>query len=78
MLAQPAAEESELVRALLRVDLGARINVDMQSLSVSIEGRFWKDDVIHAVKALGFRVASVIEKPRSAVRHGGPASMFAA
>lgn len=76
VLAQPGTGESELVRALLRVDLGARISVDMEALSVSIEGRFWKDDVIGAIKALGCRVASVNERPRSVARPGR-ASMFA-
>lgn len=70
VLAQPGTGESEIVRALLRVDLGARINVDMENLSISIEGRFWKDDVISAIKALGCRVASVSERPRSVVRSG--------
>ena len=67
MLAQPGTGENELVRALLRVDLGARINVDMENLSVAIEGRFWKDDVVGAIKALGCGVVSVSERPRSAV-----------
>lgn len=67
VLARSGIGESELVRALLRVDLGARINVDLEALSVSIEGRFWKDDVIGAIKALGCRVASVNERPRSVV-----------
>lgn len=76
MLAQPGTGESELVRALLRVDLGARINVDMENLSVSIEGRFWKDDVIGAIKALGCHVASVSERPRSVVRPSRATSML--
>src|SRR5688572_28816540 len=76
VLAQPGTGESELIRALLRVDLGARISVDMENLSVSIEGRFWKEDVISAIKALGCRVASVNERPRSVARPGR-ASMFA-
>ena len=76
MLAQPGTDESELVRALLRVDLGARINIDMEHMSVSIEGRFWKDDVIDAIKALGCRVASVSERPRSVMRPSWATSML--
>jgi hypothetical protein len=76
-LALPGTDESELVRALLRVDLGARINVDMESMSISIEGRFWKDDVIGAIKALGCRVASVNERPRSVMRPSWVTSMLA-
>ena len=74
-LAQPGTGESDLVRALLRVDLGARISVDMETLSVSIEGRFWKDDIISAIKARGCRVASVSERPRSVVRPGRATGM---
>lgn len=77
MLAQLSIGENELVRALLRVDLGARINVDMENRSVSIEGRFWKDDVIGAIKALGCRVASVSERPRSVVRPSRATGMLA-
>ncbi|HEY5850302.1 MAG TPA: hypothetical protein VIT62_06005 [Lysobacter sp.] len=67
VLANPDAEESELVRALLRVDLGARIHIDMQQRSVRIEGRFWGDDVVSAIEATGCQVDAINERPRTVV-----------
>ncbi|MFC3816275.1 hypothetical protein [Lysobacter sp. GCM10012299] len=66
-LATTAAEEAELLRALLRVDLGARIQIDLQRRSVRIEGRFWGDDVVSAIEATGCQVDSVNVRPRTVV-----------
>jgi hypothetical protein len=66
-LATTTAEEGELLRALLRVDLGARIQIDLQRRSVRIEGRFWGDDVISAIEATGCHVDAVNERPRTVV-----------
>ncbi|UNK49802.1 hypothetical protein MNR01_01830 [Lysobacter sp. S4-A87] len=66
-LATARADESELLRALLRVDLGARIQIDLARRSVRIEGRFWGDDVVSAIEATGCHVDSVNERPRTMV-----------
>ena len=65
VLANAMAGERDLVLALLGVDLGARINVDMAKQRIFIEGRFWKDDVVSAIELVGGHVASVNERPRS-------------
>lgn len=66
-LANAAAEEADLLRALLRVDLGARIQIDLQRRNVRIEGRFWGDEVVNAIEATGCHVDSVNERPRTVV-----------
>ena len=68
LLLRNLAGAEGLVQALLRVDLGARINVDLSTGSLDIEGRFWKEDVIRAIEALGCYVISVESKPRYAIR----------
>lgn len=55
----------EVVDALLRVDLGARINVDTNAGRVRIEGRFWKEEVVTAIERLGCTLDRVAERPRS-------------
>ncbi|MGO4222187.1 hypothetical protein AB4Y64_10085 [Lysobacter sp. TAF61] len=72
-LASATAAESELLRALLRVDLGARIQIDMQRRNVRIEGRFWGDDVVSAIEAIGCQIDSVHERPRTVVLATAPA-----
>ena len=57
------------MQALLRVDLGARINLDPAVGSVDIEGRFLKEDVVMAIEALGYYIVSVEPKPRSILKY---------
>lgn len=47
--------------ALLRVDIGARINFDLEAGLVRIEGRLTVDDATEAIKREGFRVAAVVD-----------------
>jgi hypothetical protein len=68
LLLRNLAGADGLVQALLRIDLGARINVDMSTGSLDIEGRFWEEDVISAIEALGCYIISVESKPRYAIR----------
>lgn len=67
VLGNLASSDARLVQALLRVDLGARINVDASAGSVDIEGRFLMEDVVRAIETLGYRVLSVEPRPRSAM-----------
>ncbi len=57
-----ASRRHELIDALLRVDLGARIQADPASGHVSMEGRFRKADALLAIRQLGFSVAHVEER----------------
>lgn len=57
--------EREIVDALLRVDLGARINVDAKAGRVRIEGRFWREDIVTAIERLGCSLDGIEERPRS-------------
>ncbi|OGT60271.1 MAG: hypothetical protein A3E01_15680 [Gammaproteobacteria bacterium RIFCSPHIGHO2_12_FULL_63_22] len=68
LLGNLATGDSRLVQALLRVDLGARINVDSSAGSIDIEGRFRREDVILAIEALGYFIVSIEAKPRSPMR----------
>ena len=53
------------VEALLRVDLGARIKQDIARGIVDIEGRFHKEEVLAALRALGCIPRRVEERPLS-------------
>lgn len=57
-----APRSSELVEALLRVDLGARIQMDPTNGLVRVEGRFWKVEVLQALQTLGFSIEHVEEQ----------------
>jgi phage baseplate assembly protein gpV len=50
-----------LTRALLRVDLGARIQPDAAAGTVDMEGRFCKEEAIAAIRSLGCRLIRVEE-----------------
>lgn len=47
--------------ALLKVDIGARVNFKLDAGLVRIEGRLTLDDARTAIEREGFRVASVID-----------------
>lgn len=68
VLGNLAGGDSRLVQALLRVDLGARINVDAAVGSIDIEGRFLLEDVVRAIETLGYLVVSVEPRPRSTMK----------
>lgn len=50
-----------ITEAVLRVDLGARINVATDARQVRIEGRVSVDDARRAIERRGFAVASVVD-----------------
>lgn len=54
-----------LTRALLQVDLGARIRSDAATGTIDMEGRFWKEEAIAAVRSLGCRLIRVEERALS-------------
>lgn len=54
-----------LMDALLRVDLGARIQINALAGEIEVEGRFDKDDACTAIERLGLHLARVQERPRS-------------
>ena len=47
--------------ALLKVDIGARVNFNLDAGLVRIEGRLSLDDARTAIEREGFRVASIID-----------------
>jgi len=47
--------------ALLKVDIGARINFDLEARLVRIEGRLTLDDAMDAIQRGGSEVASVVD-----------------
>ena len=49
-----------IISALLRVDLGARVNFSPDD-ELRVEGRISLKDAAHAIEALGFRIASVLD-----------------
>ena len=50
-----------ITAALLRLDLGARINVDEAERAVGIAGRMSLSDAASAIEAGGFRVAAIAD-----------------
>ena len=50
-----------ITEAVLRVDLGARINVAADARQVRIEGRVSVDDARRAIERRGFAVASILD-----------------
>ena len=50
-----------ITNALLKLDIGARINFDLDAQLVRIEGRLTLDDARAAITRGGFRVASVVD-----------------
>lgn len=50
-----------ITNALLQVDLGARINVNLESRLVRIEGRLTVGDAMTAIERGGFKVARVVD-----------------
>jgi hypothetical protein len=50
-----------VTRALLQMDVGARINFDMDARLVRIEGRLSLDDAKTAIARGGAQVASVVD-----------------
>jgi hypothetical protein len=52
---------SSLTQALLRKDLGARINFEPEARRVRIEGRLSLDDACAAIELCGLAVASVAD-----------------
>lgn len=50
-----------IVGALLKMDLGARINVDPVDHHVRIEGRLTVEDASTVIEGNGFKVASVVD-----------------
>ena len=50
-----------ITRALLQVDIGARINFDMTAQLVRIEGRVSLDNATQAIVRSGSRVSTVID-----------------
>jgi len=49
-----------IIAALLRVDLGARVNFSPDDL-LRVEGRMSLRDAAEAIEALGFRIASILD-----------------
>lgn len=47
--------------ALLRLDIGARINFDLEAGLVRVEGRLRLDEALAAIERQGFHVASVVD-----------------
>ena len=50
-----------ITHALLAMDLGARINVDLEAQLVRIEGRLSVADAMAAIRRGGCQVASVVD-----------------
>ncbi|MFC5576434.1 heavy-metal-associated domain-containing protein [Lysobacter niabensis] len=50
-----------ITNALLDVDLGARVNFNLEAQLVRIEGRLTVGDATTAIERGGFRVASVVD-----------------
>jgi copper chaperone CopZ len=50
-----------ITKALLQVDLGARINFDLEAHLVRIEGRLTVSDATTAIERGGFKVVSVVD-----------------
>lgn len=57
-----ASRSRELVDALLRVDLGARVQTDPAKGLVRVEGRFWKAEMLQTLHRLNFAIADVEEQ----------------
>lgn len=50
-----------IIEAVLRVDIGARVNVDALQ-EVGIAGRMTLDEARSAIEARGFRVATIVDR----------------
>lgn len=50
-----------ITKALLQVDIGARINFDLAARLVRIEGRLSVDDARTAIARSGLQVASIVD-----------------
>ena len=50
-----------ITNALLEVDLGARINFNLQAHLVRVEGRLTLSDATAAIERCGFRVVSIVD-----------------
>jgi len=50
-----------ITHALLQVDIGGRINFDLDAQLVRIEGRYTLDDAKAAIARGGYQVASVVD-----------------
>jgi len=50
-----------ITSALLKVDLGARINFNLEAHLVRIEGRLTLSDATAAIERCGFQVVSVVD-----------------
>ena len=61
-----------ITNALLKVDLGARINFNLEARWVRIEGRLTLSDAIAAIERCGFQVVSVVDDTivDAVFRHG--------
>ncbi|GAB3097607.1 hypothetical protein [Lysobacter terrae] len=51
----------DITNALLKVDIGARINFDLPAHLVRIEGRLSLDDATAAIARVGCQVASIVD-----------------
>jgi hypothetical protein len=56
------AGTSSITNALLKVDLGARINFNLEARLVRIAGRLTVDDAMAAIERCGFKVVSVVDQ----------------
>lgn len=54
-----------LMEALLRIDLGARIQINALAGQIEVEGRFEKQDACTAIERMGLHLVRVEERPRS-------------
>ena len=50
-----------ITNALLEVDLGARINFNLQAHLVRVEGRLTLSDATAAIERCGFQVGSIVD-----------------
>jgi copper chaperone len=51
----------DITDAVLRVDMGARINIDSER-QVGIAGRMSLDQAVAAIESRGFRIASILDR----------------
>ena len=75
-LAAFAGRARSLVDALLRVDIGARIDVDEAANRVVVEGRFDDAELMATLAASAFRLVGMEDRPVLPKRFGGAQWMW--
>ena len=75
-LAAVAGRARALIDALLRVDIGARIDVDESANRVVVEGRFDTAELSATLAASAFRLVGMEDRPVLPKRFGGAQWMW--